>query len=95
VADETVQIEISAVPELGPLAQEVADTGKRYVLTENGVAIAVVSPAGAKRRRRRIKPLTEHDPIWEIVGIVKEDVGNDVSSNKHRYLGEAYASESE
>ncbi len=92
---EIVTTDISTAPDLARLAHDVASSGTRRVLTENGKALAVVTPIAPRRRRQpRPKPLTRDNPIWEIVGSITEDIGNDVSSNKHRYLAKAYASES-
>jgi len=90
---ETVPTDMSAMPELSRLAHEVAVTGKRHVLIENGAEIAVVSPAARRRRSRRPQPFTRDDSLWSIVGIIKDDVPADVSSNKHKYLAQAYMPE--
>ena len=95
MARETIPTDITATPEVARLAREVAVSGRRRTLTENGAALAVVSPALPRRRHTaRPRPLTRDNPIWEVVGSITDDLGADVSSNKHTYLAEAYASES-
>jgi excisionase family DNA binding protein len=38
------------------------------------------------------EPTSEDDPLWDIVGMIDDPDGpTDVSSNKHKYLAEAYA----
>ena len=39
------------------------------------------------------RPTSDDDPIWGIVGLIegKEGDPTDVSSNKHKYLADAYA----
>ncbi len=86
------------MPELARLAHEVAESGEPRLLTENGETIAVLSPAPKpapprkrRRRDRELQPLTPDDTIWNIVGIIGDPDGpTDVSSNKHKYLAEAY-----
>jgi len=93
---EAVPTDVSDVPALARLAHEVAESGTRRLLTEHGAPLAVVSPVVPRKRRTpRPKPLSRDNPIWEIVGTVTEDVGSDVSENKHKYLAEAYAAETE
>jgi hypothetical protein len=42
---------------------------------------------------RLVKPITADDPLWGIVGMADSgpDGPTDVSSNKHKYLADAYA----
>ena len=51
-----------------------------------------VSPEEAKLLAEA-QPLTFDDPLWKLVGIVGDeyDGPSDVSSNKYKYLAEAYA----
>jgi len=86
VRHETTRTEIGGLPEIARLAHEVATSGTRRVLVENGVALAVVTPARPPRRRRRAKPLDKTDSLWNIVGIIKDDVPADVSADKYKYL---------
>ncbi|MHB8576568.1 MAG: hypothetical protein ACYDCQ_14695 [Dehalococcoidia bacterium] len=96
MTSEAAAIDISSMPEVARLVREVAETGVRRVLTENGAPVAEIAPARRRRRRQgHRRPLTMDDPLWKIVGMITEDIGSDLSANKHRYLAEAYASESE
>jgi excisionase family DNA binding protein len=66
---------------------------------------ALLKPVTAKKlvkrhkRIRRGRPFTLDDPLWNIVGIADKLVPNrppgptDVSSNKYKYLAEAYLAE--
>jgi antitoxin (DNA-binding transcriptional repressor) of toxin-antitoxin stability system len=89
MAPKSMPVDVRTMPDVARLAHEVAESGQRRVLTENGVAVAVISPARS-RRRRRARPLTAEDSLWSIVGIIKDEVPADVSANKHKYLAEAY-----
>jgi antitoxin (DNA-binding transcriptional repressor) of toxin-antitoxin stability system len=89
VADETIPTDISTAPELARIAHEVARTGNRHLLTENGTAIAVISPASAPRRRST--RFTMADPLWDIEGIAHEAGPSTIATQKDDYLAEAYA----
>lgn len=54
--------------------------------------VTAVEPKQPRRAasRPRGKPLTMDDPLWQVVGIGHSGQG-DVSSNKHKYLADAYA----
>jgi antitoxin (DNA-binding transcriptional repressor) of toxin-antitoxin stability system len=89
MARETIPTDISMTPELARIAREVALTGNRHVLTENGTAIAVISPARAPRRR--VTRFTMADPLWEIEGIAREAGPSTIATQKDDFLAEAYA----
>lgn len=38
----------------------------------------------------RLKPFTERDPYWDIVGMAQSNGPADIAENKHRYLAELY-----
>jgi hypothetical protein len=63
-------------------------TGEPCVLRRDGKDVAVV---------RSVAPVAEwratskDDPLWGIVGMFESDGATDVSSNKYKYLAEAYA----
>ncbi len=90
--------EIGQMSELARLAHEVAESGEPRLLTENGETIAVLSPAPkpATPRKRRPRPKREgreapEDTILSIIGMFDDPDGpTDVSTNKHKYLAEAY-----
>jgi excisionase family DNA binding protein len=42
-------------------------------------------------KSRRKGPTSETDPLWNIVGVARSEGPTDVSSNKHKYLADAYA----
>jgi hypothetical protein len=73
---EAVSIDISTMPDLARVAEEVASTRTPRILTRGDKEIAVVFPA-SPRRRRRAKPVTDADieaalaASW--VGLVEPD----------------------
>lgn len=79
-------------PDLAELAEEVRRTNRARLLRRAGEDIAVLMPATKKKSSRTGgKPVTEDDPIFQAIGIGHSGTG-DISSNKHKYLAEAYAS---
>lgn len=96
MARELRRIDISDVPELLKIAEDVHATGEPCVLRRDSEDLAVLMPA--KRRAPRVprgKPTTADDPLWNIVGIGSSQGPTDVSANKHKYLAEAYAAEAQ
>ncbi len=95
---ERVQIDITDSPELRRIAEAVRQSGTPCVLTESGEAVAVVTPlapqdvapATGRPRRRTKGRFTREDPLFGLIGIGASG-HSDVSSNKHRYLAEAYS----
>ena len=77
------------------LAEEVARTGVPRILRSADRDVAVISPAPPRRPRTgRSRRAPRHDALWDIVGIADAadfpDVPEDVSTNKHSYLADAY-----
>jgi hypothetical protein len=88
---ELETIDVAAVPGLAELAERVKRTGEPLRLVRGDEELAVLQPA-KKRRRKSLKgrPTSMDDPIWNIVGMGRSDGPGDVSTNKHKYLAEAY-----
>jgi hypothetical protein len=90
MAKEPKRIDISRMPELLHLAQEVRATNEPAVLQQEREDLAMLTPiTPAATRRVRGKPTSAEDPLWKLVGIGHSGRG-DVSENKHKYLAEAY-----
>lgn len=96
---ELERIDISDVPELLRLAEEVKTSGTPRLLTSGDEAVAVLTPVKppkppAKRRKRRDRRTGPDDPLWNIIGIANSagspDDPRDVSENKYKYLADAY-----
>ena len=90
MAKEPRHIDISSIPELLKLVQEVRQTNEPTILQEEREDVAKLTPLKpATKKRVRSKPTTADDPLWKLVGIGHSGKG-DVSANKHKYLAEAY-----
>ena len=84
------RIDISQMPELLTLAQEVHSTNEPRILKQENEDLAVLIPIKpAAKRSPRGKPTTPDDPLWKLIGIGHSGKG-DVSANKHEYLADAY-----
>lgn len=97
MATEYHPIDISEMPELRRIAEEVQASQEPRVLRRNSEDVAVIMPVEPKRGKRapsvpRGKPTSADDPLWNIIGIGRSEGPTDVSANKHKYLAEAYAS---
>ena len=92
MASELSPIDISTIPELAHLVDEVQRTRRSRVIRRADEAVAVLSPVAPapKKRRTRGRVLTEDDPLFDLIGIGHSGGRGDVSANKHHYLAEAY-----
>ena len=89
MAKELKRIDISTIPELLKLAQEVRTTNEPAVLQQESEDVALLTPIKpVSKRSVRGKPTTADDPLWKLVGIGHSGRG-DISANKHTYLADA------
>ena len=89
MAAEREPIDISNNPELLRLVEAMEASGKPCVLRHDGKDVAVMLPIEADDLD--LRSTSEDDPLWGIVGMFTSDGPTDVSSNKHKYLADAYA----
>lgn len=89
MAKELKHIDASQLPELLRIAEEVRRTREPRLIRRNGQDLAVVSPVSSTRRPTG-KATSKEDPLWNIVGIGRSKGPTDTSTNKQRYLAEAY-----
>lgn len=96
MASDPQPIEIGQSPELLRLVEEIEQGGQPRRLCRGGRTVAILSPApreapgrAVTTRRRRSGILGPSDPFWQLAGIGRSGLG-DVSSNKHKYLADAY-----
>ena len=94
MAKELKPIDVSQLPELLRIAEQVRASVEACVLKRDHEELAVLSPVNRARtaRRRKSGLIAKDDALWDIVGLAGDDKGpTDVSRNKHKYLAEAYA----
>jgi hypothetical protein len=90
MANEPKRIDISRIPELLHLAQEVQSTNEPRILQQDSEDLAMLTPiTPVAKRSVRGKPTSADDPLWKLVGIGHSGKG-DISANKHQYLADAY-----
>jgi len=90
MAKEPRHIDISSIPELLKLVQEVRQTNTPTILQQEREDVAMLIPMKPVGKTRvRGKPVTADDPLWKLVGIGHSGKG-DISANKHTYLARAY-----
>lgn len=90
---ELKSMEVTGLPDVEHLAEDVARTGVPYVLQRNGEDLAVVSPATAPAtptsRPRSSEATSPNAWLERLIGIGAAAGGNDVSGNIHRHIAEA------
>ncbi|GEM_PF-1170053 len=70
------------------MAEQVGDIIKQ--INEKKAGVKPTKPSTRKRAKSRV--FTKDDPLWNIVGIFKDDGGpTDVSANIDKYLADAYS----
>jgi len=91
MAKELKRIDISSVPELLNLVQEVRSTNEPRILQEESEDVAIISPVRPKKRAKtKAKPVTLDDALFRLIGIGKSGIPGGVSGKKHEYLARAY-----
>ena len=83
-------IDISDMPELLRLAEEVRTTKEPRRLQRENEDIATLMPVRRSKRVPAGRPLTYDDALWKLVGSARSEGPTDVSENKYKYLAEAY-----
>ncbi len=91
MAEAFKSVDISKLPQVVRLAEQVARSGKARILRRKDRELAILAPIPrVKRTSARGRPFTFEDSLWKIIGIGNSGL-TDVSENKHKYLAEAYA----
>jgi hypothetical protein len=99
---ESNPIDISRIPELLELAEEVQSSQLPRVLTRGREQIAVISPVAPRaqveqKAKRTTGGTNPNDWLLRLAGVGVDsppgDQASDVSSNKYKYLADAYANQ--
>ena len=89
MAKEPKRIDISRIPELLIIAQEVRSSNEPRILQQENEDVAMLTPiTPVAKRRVRGNPTSADDPLWKLIGIGHSGKG-DISENTHKYLAEA------
>jgi hypothetical protein len=90
MAKELRHIDISSVPELVHLVEQMLVNKEPVALQRGHEEVAVLMPPRQLRQRpRRLQPFTKDDSLWNLNGIDRSGV-HDVSENVDKYLADAY-----
>jgi hypothetical protein len=85
------RIDVSRIPELLHLAQEVRSTNEPRILQQESEDLAILSPVWPKKRAKATaQPVTSDDALFRLIGIGKSGIPGGVSGKKHEYLARAY-----
>jgi hypothetical protein len=91
MAKEPKRIDISSIPELLSIAQEVRSTNESRILQQESEDLAFLSPVLPKKRAKaKAQPVTSDDALFRLIGIGKSGIPGGVSGKKHEYLARAY-----
>ena len=85
------RIDMSRIPELVSLVQEVRRTNEPRILQEESEDVAILSPVLPKKRAKtKGKAVTSDDALFRLIGIGKSGIPGGISGKKHAYLARAY-----
>ena len=85
------RIDISRMPELLHMVQEVRITNEPRILQQDSEDLALLSPVRPKTRSQtKAQPVTSDDALFRLIGIGKSGIPGGVSGKKHEYLARAY-----
>jgi hypothetical protein len=92
----TATVDISHLPDLLRLAEDVRNTGEPRLLVRGDEEVALLTPVASSRARRKPAPKRKphhavNNVFGNIIGIADSGGPGDVSENKYRYLADAYA----
>jgi hypothetical protein len=91
MAKEPKRIDISRIPELLSMAQEVRATNEPAVLQQESEDLALLSPVRpTTRSKTTAQPVTSDDALFRLIGIGKSGIPGGISGKKHEYLARAY-----
>lgn len=91
MARELKPIDITNVPELLRIVEEVQQTNQPRILKRDSEELAILSPVTRRKRSpSKAQPVTHDDSLFRLIGIGKSGIPGGVSGKKHEYLARAY-----
>lgn len=95
MAKELKRMDITHKLELLQIVEQVQTADQPLILSSGSEDVAILRPLKRPERKPTVKgrPTSAGDPFWNIIGIAAgpDDGVTDVSTNKHKYLADAYA----
>jgi hypothetical protein len=87
-------IDVSDIPDVLRLVQEVARSGVPVILARDGDELAILTPASKPKDAARPggDDADEADSLLNIIGIGESAEPTDIAKHKHEYLAQAYES---
>lgn len=82
--------DISHLPDLIRIVDEVLRTNRPMTLVQDELAVAVISPAKSHRRKPKTGRLSKNDPYLSLIGASESEEVTDVATRKHDYLAGAF-----
>ena len=91
MAKELKAIDVSQIPDLLRIAQDVRDTKQPLVLKRNAEELALITPLKpAPKRLPKGRSTSADDPLWNIVGMADSKGPGDISEKVDEYLAETH-----
>lgn len=91
MAKEPKPIDISNVPEVLRIVEEVRMGSEPRVLRRDGEDVAILTPIRLRKRPpSKAAPVTTDDALFRLIGIGESSVPGGVSGKKHKALAKAY-----
>jgi hypothetical protein len=95
MSEELKPLDISRVPELRRIVEEMVAAGSACELMIDQKAVAGLLPSEGSETNPLSRPTSSDDSLWNIVGLVSGNGPGDVSENIDAYLAQAYAAHEE
>jgi antitoxin (DNA-binding transcriptional repressor) of toxin-antitoxin stability system len=91
VSHELLPIDITLLPELSRLVDEIERTGVGRVLVRDGEEVALLTPARARSQRQSASKRPRKDParVLNIIGLGASGVPGSIARNKDEYIADA------
>ena len=91
MAKEPKPIDISNVPELLHIVEEMQQSNQPSILKRDSEEVAIISlVTHQKRSAARGRAVTSEDSLFRLIGTGKSTIPGGVSGKKHEHLARAY-----
>ena len=84
-------VDVSQLPEVLAIAEEVRNTQEPRLLKKGDQELAMLVPLGPwAKGRSKSRAVTRGDAIFQLIGIGRSGIAGGISGDKHKRLAEAY-----